>query len=376
MDAIGLRRQKREAARRALVERRGFRFAFLAAGFIALVSALYGGLMRIGWVLPWPPADLVSAHGALMTGGFFGALIGLERAVALGRLWPYLGPFSVALGTLAIWAGAPEMGLAFYACGGLVLAAASAFVWYRQRETFTAVIALGAAFWALGMFVWWLGGDRASAVVALMLFLVLTIVGERLELTRVLPPRPRAKPLFRACVMLVLAGAALVPFWQDPGLRLLGLGFLSLAAWLATYDIARRTVRQSGLVRYAALCLLSGYGWLAVGGAILLAAPEPFGGLYYDAGLHAIFLGFVFAMVFAHAPIIFPAVVRLPVPFRPHFYVHLALLHLSLLVRLAGDLADNPDLRMAGGLGNAAAIVLFILATAGSVIAARMAARA
>jgi hypothetical protein len=33
---------------------------------------------------------------------------------------------------------------------------------------------------------------------------------------------------------------------------------------LATFDIARRTVRQSGVTRFIAVCLLSGYVWLGV----------------------------------------------------------------------------------------------------------------
>lgn len=355
----------------SLVQRRGVRFALLAFGFVALVNGLYGGLTRLGWLLPWDAPDLVMLHGPLMGGGFFGALIGLERAVALGRPWPFLAPLGVAAGTAAILAGETGTGLALYMAAGLVLTLASVLVWRRQRETFTAVIATGAAFWPTGMFIWLTGRDPASAVVALMLFLVLTIVGERLELRRVLQPRRWDKPLFRLCLGVTLAGAALVPMAGNAGLHVLGAGFLALAGWLASYDVARRTIRQSGLVRYAAVCLLSGYVWLAAGGAILLVSPQPFGGFSYDMALHAIFLGFVFAMVFAHAPIIFPAVVRLGVPFRPVFYVHLAVLHVSLAIRFSGDLAADPALRMAGGAGNAAAIFLFILATAGSVAAAR-----
>ncbi len=57
----------------------------------------------------------------------------------------------------------------------------------------------------------------------------------------------------------------------------------------------------------------------------------------YGAALHALTLGFVFSMVFGHAAIIFPAVLRVAVPYHPTFYVPLALLHVSLLVRVAGD---------------------------------------
>jgi len=36
----------------------------------------------------------------------------------------------------------------------------------------------------------------------------------------------------------------------------------------------------------------------------------------YDAVVHAIFLGFVISMVMAHAPVILPAVLRRPLPYR------------------------------------------------------------
>ena len=58
----------------------------------------------------------------------------------------------------------------------------------------------------------------------------------------------------------------------------------------------------------------------------------------YDAMLHTIFLGFVFSMIFAHAPIILPTITGLALPFQNIFYLHAALLHLSLMLRVAGDL--------------------------------------
>ena len=39
----------------------------------------------------------------------------------------------------------------------------------------------------------------------------------------------------------------------------------------------------------------------------------------------------------AHAPIIFPAVLGRPLPYRPWFWLPLALLHGGLLIRVIGD---------------------------------------
>jgi len=100
------------------------------------------------------------------------------------------------------------------------------------------------------------------------------------------------------------------------------------------------------------------------------------GGGAYDAELHAIFLGFVMSMIFAHAPVIIPSVLGRPMPFRNYLYIPLVLLHVSLILRLAGgDWAANIDAWQWGGSLNETAILLYI-AMAGSLVArSRKAAR-
>ena len=91
----------------------------------------------------------------------------------------------------------------------------------------------------------------------------------------------------------------------------------------------------------------------------------------HDAALHSVFLGFIFSMIFGHAPVIFPAVLGLPIPFRRVFYVHLALLHIGVALRLAGDVGGDATLARFGALLNALAIGLFFVLTAGSALRAR-----
>jgi hypothetical protein len=113
--------------------------------------------------------------------------------------------------------------------------------------------------------------------------------------------------------------------------------------------------------------------WLGIGGALAAMFGELSAGPRYDAVLHCLFLGFVFSMVFAHAPIILPAVTGAAVPYRPVFYAHLALLHASLVLRVASDLAGWADGRQWGGMLNVAAVVLFVASTAWVVATARRA---
>ena len=75
--------------------------------------------------------------------------------------------------------------------------------------------------------------------------------------------------------------------------------------------------------------------------------------------LHALVLGFVFGMIFGHAPAIFPAVLGRPIAYGPHCDGHVLLLHASLALRVIADRADWADLRRRGGVlnvGGAAAV--------------------
>jgi hypothetical protein len=100
--------------------------------------------------------------------------------------------------------------------------------------------------------------------------------------------------------------------------------------------------------------------WLGVSGLLCLIFGGVISGPHYDAILHAVFLGFVFAMIFGHAPIIFPAVSGRAMSFQSTFYVHLGLLHLSLVLRVIGDLAGWLTARRWGGLLNVLAVLLFL----------------
>ena len=92
------------------------------------------------------------------------------------------------------------------------------------------------------------------------------------------------------------------------------------------------------------------------------------GAAWRDAALHAIGLGFVFAMVFGHAPIIFPAVARVKIPYHPVFYVPLLVLHASLALRVVSGLAGYFGGQRAGGAANALALLLFIATMLSSVV--------
>ncbi len=345
----------------------------MAAALVLLLAGLWEGLVYLGLPLPAGGTSLHEGHGPLIVLGFLGTLIALERAVALGSAWAYAAPAAAAAGGLAVVAGAPgRLGPALISLGGILLVAIFVAVHRIQASLHNVVLAAGALCWVAAGALWLAGWDVPRFVPWLVGFLVLTIAGERLELSRLVGATSRARVAFAGLAGLFAAGLVVSLVAEPGGVRVAGAGLLGLAGWLVRHDVARRTVRSTGLTRYMAAALLTGYGWLAIGGGLWLAVGRMSGGPAYDAMLHAVFLGFVISMIFAHAPVIVPAVTGRPLPYHPALYVPLVLLHATLALRLlGGDAAGSRIAWQVGGELNELALLLFLALAAGVVVRAR-----
>ena len=342
-----------------------YRAPFLGMALFALLAAIWAGWIRIGW--RWPPIQptLPGVHGPLMVVGFLGTLIALERVVALQHSWMVLSPLFSGLGGLILILGIGGLvGPVLLTLGSLVLAAIFYIILRQHTALDTGAMALGAFTLAMGNILWLLGWSIPRVVLWWETFLILTIAGERLEIGRLLRFPKRVVLAFSLATVLILLGLVTAAFAHSWGTRVFSLGLLALSAWLLTNDIARRTIRQQGLPRYAAVCLLSGYLWMGIGGLLGLLYGGQAAGPIYDALLHTVFIGFVISMIFGHAPIIFPSILGLPIRYSPIFYTHLALLHISLILRIVGDLATSAPIRQWGGLLNGIAILMFLSLTA------------
>ncbi|HET6596469.1 MAG TPA: hypothetical protein VFG81_12660 [Anaerolineales bacterium] len=343
---------------------------FVGFAILALLFALWAGLVRMGWQLPSFP-NLSMAHGPLMVSGFLGVLIPLERAVAIRQRWMFAVPAAASLGWVTL--------LFLPLLGGILLTLASfgtllilGVMVRREPHLHTITMFAGVLAWLAGNLLWVLGLPIFQIVNLWIAFLVLTIGGERLELNRVLHPSSGQLRLFGFIAAALAAGAILSLFNLNWGTRLNGLSLLMLSFWFLRNDLARRNIHHTNpLTRYIAFCLFSGFIWLGIGGALQLSLGALYAGPYYDAGLHAVFVGFVLSMIFGHAPIIFPAILGVPIRYHPAFYAHLILLHLSLLIRLFGDLTMQVEVRRWGGFLNELAILLFLGMTIHSVVRSR-----
>lgn len=323
---------------------------------LALLLALWTGLIRLGW--QFPMSQGVADHGALMVGSFLGSLIILERAVVLKKRAAYAIPAINILSLPLFLLGYPQLSYACLIIGSLGLVGIFWLLLQRQSDASLWIMLCGATCWFIGNVLLLKHDLYPMAVFWWMLFLLLTISGERLELTRFLPVSKHQKSLLYLGLGLCLLGV-LLPY-HGWGRWVLGTGLIGTALWLLRFDIARKTARKEGLTAFGGRALLLGYGWLLICGGLLFSYDTlP---LMYDAVLHAFFLGFVFSMIFAHGPIILPAVAGLSFkPYHVLLYIPLLLLQVSLLLRMLADALLALEARKWSGILSGLAILFYFV---------------
>jgi hypothetical protein len=338
------------------------RLGLLLPAGLALLAGLDAALLLLGLPAPVSTSRLPQVHGMVLVLGFVGTLIALERAVALGRRAGYAAPALLGAAGVALVSPAPLLvGKVALVLGTVGLVAVYVPLWRRQRDDAVVVQALGAVL-AVGAALLWLGGVPVPALLPWLAgFVVLTIGAERLELSRVALPRG-GDDAFLGWAAGVVLGVTATLLWPAIGYPMLGVALLGLVWWLVGHDVARRTIRAGGLARFMAGCLLAGYAWLAVAALVWLLAGAALEGPRYDTVVHAVFLGFTLSMIMAHAPVILPAVLRRPLPYRPAMIAPAVLLHASLALRVGWGDARQVELAwQVGGVLNILAVLSFLL---------------
>ncbi|MDC8773485.1 hypothetical protein [Roseateles albus] len=333
----------------------------LLLALLNLLSGLFGGLQRLGAVGAELGGQALVGHGAFMMAGFFASLISLERAVALRRgVWVPL--CSGGAGLLAM------LGLWPWAAGAWVLSALGLiglYLWAARYRAVSLPLTVEASatvslLWAALAFAL---GAADQARWGWSLFLVLTIVGERRELMRLRPlPRWAERAFLWAWGSLFAVALLMGP---QPGLAAkLGWAVLGLLAlWLLRFDLARLQWRMPGWPGHTAICLLVGYVWLLAAALAGLLGQGNAGGVAW----HLLWLGFVFAMVFGHAPLMLPALAGLRPRHSRWALLPLAVMGLSLLLRTLAWLSGPSAWLAWAGVGHGLALVMFGLIMAGLV---------
>lgn len=341
------------------------RMPLLAVGIAALLLGGGGGLARLGIQLPLVNGRLVEQHGPLLVLGFLGTLIALERAVAVDRRWAFASPLLCAAGAITVMAGLPVTAAALLTSAGMVVLVAIFAVIVRLQPGMPSTLLAASSLCAVGAASTWATASTTPAVVPWLAgFLVLAIVGERLDLAR-FRAAPGGSRWLAAGAALSLAGILVAPL-SSAGARVLGAGIAAMTVWLARHDVATRTIRRRGLPRFSAVGLLCGYASLLLAAAVIVYDGDVATGRYADVAIHGIFVGFAMTMVMVHAPIIIPSVLRTTPRFVAALaYPPLIVLQLSLVARFTGDFGGWHELVVAGGVGNAVGILGFVVVTFG-----------
>jgi hypothetical protein len=362
---------------RATGKTRSARVLLMAGALLALLAGLWTGLARIGWQMPETSLTLLLAHGPLMVCGMLAALVGLERAVAMGKTWPYAVPAFSAAGVVCAVLGLPlTFAALLFTAASLLLALVYVEIVNTHPALYTKVMAAGAGLLLAGNVLWLFGLPVYRIFPWWMGFLVFTIAGERLELGRVQRLSAQVMRLFEIAAMAMGVGILAATVLPAIGMRLFGLTLIGMAMWLLRYDIARKTVRTQGLPQFVGVCLLLGHAWLLIGGVMMVVIGALASGPLYDAMLHAVFVGFVFSMIFGHAPIIVPAVMGVSVAMTRMLYLPLAILHGSLVLRMLGDVMMDAGVRRWGGMLNALALLGYVAVMIYAAVLARRARQA
>lgn len=325
----------------------------------ALLLGISGGANRLG-DMTWMLAGAGMQHGVLMVGGFLGTLISLERAMVMKNKWWLLvvlfNGFSILVLVIPGWSF-----FAFYwqLTGSVGLVLMMYFQSLRHPKPYQYVMSIGAISWMIGN-VALITSDFVPAAVPWWIgFLLFTIVGERLELSKFLPTPSYAKIILYILLALFFIGMVM-PFHQS-GNWVMGFAAIFIAFWLLHFDMAKIAAKKEKQFKYIGVGLKVGYVWLVLHGLTLcFLNSHP---LFYDLYLHTFFLGFTFSMIWAHAPIIFPMILSIQEkPYHPVLWIGWVVFQLSLLGRLGAALVKLPDWRTLFGIINGWTIIaMFVM---------------
>lgn len=209
---------------------------------LSLLSAIWSGWLRIGW--NFPITNVAAQHGALMVNSFLALLIFLERAVVFRNKLVLALPLFNALSVAAFAAGFPVVAqLLFILCSSVFTLVCLYFI-YRYKESYYFIFLIGAVCLLTGNVILYRTNFYPSAVTWWMGFLLLTIIAERLELSRFLKLTDFKRYILWFCLALVVV--ALLHPLQVQGNTFFAIAIAMNAIWLLKYDMARHSIKAKG----------------------------------------------------------------------------------------------------------------------------------
>lgn len=323
---------------------------------LSLLVGIYSGWLRTGLQFYYLPG--LAEHGAIMVGSFLTTVVIIERIITFRNKIIFLLPLINVLSLVFFLFDQYKIGYVLLIISASGLTVVMIYFTFKFKELPNYLLTIGALCLLIGNLFLMFFGKYPPATIWWIAFFLFTIVAERLELTRYLPVTKRQKILLTIFLIIFIVGMFIK--FHLYGKYISSLSLILTAGWLLKFDIATKNIRKDGMFKYIGILLLTGYVWLIITAGIFLIESNSM--LVYEAGLHSFFLGFVFSMIFAHAPIILPAVIGKNIKiFGTVLYLWFYILQGSLLFRIAGDLLGSYEARQVSSIFNGIAILGFFI---------------
>ncbi|MEM0074723.1 MAG: NnrS family protein [Conexivisphaerales archaeon] len=191
-----------------------------------------------------------------------------------------------------------------------------------------------------------------AEVLLLLLFPIIFIFGERVELTRFVSKKYSLSAYRSVFILCGFATAlTLVSAIYTTGHLALYLVFsvLMFISVVLIYSEQRNFIRASKsalpLQRYVGRHVTVAYLWLIAGCVFGLMYASGFPGFMYDALIHSFTVGYIGTMLLAHGPVILPSVTGRKVDQSKVTLLPLILLTLSNLIRVFGDISLSQSIQ-------------------------------
>jgi hypothetical protein len=351
----------------------GLRFektlGFMATSVVFMFLALLVGILRLmslNFFATGILVDLYPLHSIIMVFGFLAVIIMTERVAGVRMIpgdqklkAPVVMVPSVILGVVVETIGyAWRFSIVRFLGAFLLMVGCVAFMatlrFLRRNSeakvsfdfmTLSAVSLLLAAI----VSAFTIPVDDMGFIMLLLSFPILFILGERIELTRIVST-PESDKRFRRALTIAAASIVLFVLGSVERVNLLAnLTFLTgsillLVVFCSVLIVENQNLRlllksPRPLQHYVSHHVRVAYGWAVIGMVLAVAySLSDFEFDLYDPFIHSLTLGFIGTMMLAHGPVILPGVLKRGFNEEKLAMLPLYVLTLAIVLRVAGEL--------------------------------------
>lgn len=337
---------------------------FMGASIAFMLLALTVGIFRLSaqnGVGPVLLADLYPLHPLLMVFGFIAGVIMTERIAGV-ELLPHTKQTSLSLaipplilGGISVEAAGYLLGLTVLRYLGAALLVISCLFFLvllhsflrlgRERVSVLFMILSACALLLSAVLsASSLPAGNVGFTMTLILFPIIFVLGERVELTSLATSRSPNR--FIPAFFLAAAAATLFGFgacFPAAGSFVSVVAFGATGAAFAFFLVMEKSARPRSVAspfrRYVSSHVGLAYVWGLAGSSFGIAYSLSASFAFYDAFIHSFALGFIGLMFLAHGPIILPMVARRGFDYAKLSFAPLAILVFAIVLRIGTEFA-------------------------------------